>query len=206
MPSQSDNSRRGKLAKAILFAMICIILVLFLAPPAVLQSAFAQEREITADLVGYSNEEKIHSMSDRWNRSLVDREAWHAGARNIELPLTHHNRLASYLEDRVEAAAALIEIGCYRLASIGIWLMLALPLFIAVVVDAVMTRKVRQHQFRYVSHTLQFASGTAIGVVVALLLAGLFIPYPLPYTLTAFLGIPLAWLIWNWVANLPKRI
>ena len=206
MTTRTDANRRGKFAKALLFAVICLILVLFLAPPEMPQSALKQERGITASLIGEDNEEKIHAISDRWHGLLVDQNAWYAHVQDIDLPLTHRRNLRAYLYDRVEAAVSLIEIGCYRLAGIWIWLLLALPMFVAVVMDAAMSRKVRQHQFRYVSHTLQRASGAMIGTIVALLIVGMFVPYPLPYMLTAFLVVPLSWLTWNWIANLPKRI
>ncbi|MEL0583451.1 MAG: DUF4400 domain-containing protein [Candidatus Thiodiazotropha sp. (ex. Lucinoma kazani)] len=189
-----------------MFAAICLILVLFLAPPEMPQGALVQERGITAGIVGEASEEKVYAISDQWHGYLVDQDAWHARVHDIDLPLTHRYNLRAYLDDRVEAATALIEIGCYRLAGIWIWLMLALPMFVAVIMDAVMTRKARQHQFRYVSHTLQRASGAMIGTIIALLIVGMFVPYPLPYMLTAFLIVPLGWLTWNWIANLPKRI
>lgn len=206
MPAKSDGNRRGKFAKALLFAVICLILVLFLAPPEIPQGALVQERGITAGIVGETNEEKLYAISDQWHGFLVDQDTWHAHVHEIDLPLMHRYKLRAYLDDRIEATAALIEIGCYRLAGIWIWLLLALPMFVAVIVDAVMTRKARQHQFRYVSHTLQRASGAMIGAILALLIVGMFVPYPMPYSLTAVLIIPLGWLIWNWIANLPKRI
>ena len=206
MPAKHEGNRRGKFAKALLFAVICIILVLFLAPPEIPQGALVQERDITTNIVGQANEEKVYAISDRWHGFLVNQDAWHAYVRDIELPLTHRNRLQAYLDDRVEAAVALIEIACYRLVGIWIWLLLALPMFVAVIVDAVMTRKARQHQFRYVSHTLQRTSGAMIGAIIALLIVGMFVPYPLPYMFTAVLIVPLGWLVWNWLANLPKRV
>lgn len=206
MPAKQDGNRRGKFAKALLFAVICLVLVLFLAPPEMPQGALVQERNITANIVGQANEDKVYAISDQWLGFLVDQVAWHAYVRDIDIPLTRRDRLRVYLDDRVEAATALIKVACYRLVGIWIWLLLALPMFAAVIIDAVMTRKARQHQFRYVSHTLQRASGSMIGSIVALLIVGMFVPFPLPYMLTALLMAPLGWLTWNWIANLPKRV
>lgn len=206
MAKSASKPERGKLGNAILFLMICVILIAFLAPAQMLRSAQFDERLSTSETVGFGVEKDINALASAMSKRLVDRDRWHAGARSVDLPLVNRERFARYLEDRADAAASMVEIGCYRLAGLWIWLMVALPLLSAVILDAVMVRKARQHQFRYTSHTIQHTAGTMIGVMIALLVAGLFIPYPMPYVMTAIIAIPLAWLSWSWIANLPKRL
>jgi len=203
---KSSSSERSNLGKAFLFSVICIVLVMFLAPPELPRTAMDQERLTTMNLAGTTVEHDIHVTAQNWYETLVDRKKWHAGARDVDLPLVNQERLARYLDNRVEATAALVEIGLYRLSGLWIWLMVALPLLAATAVDAAMTREVRKHQFRYTSHTLQFAAGSSIGWLVVLITAGAFIPYPIPYVFSAVLAIPLGWMIWSWIANMPKRL
>lgn len=206
MAKPSSSPERGKIGKATLFLVICVILIAFLAPAKLLRGALFDERLATAKIAGLSVEHDINATATSWSKWLVDREKWHAGIRELDLPLVNRVRLASYLDERAEALAAMAEVGCYRLAGLWGWLMVALPLLFAVFLDAAMTRKARQHQFRYTSHTLQHTAGTLIGILIALLVAGLFIPYPLPYVMTAMVGIPLAWLSWSWIVSMPKRL
>ena len=206
MANKSNNQNRGKIATAILVCVVSIIVMVFILPNSHLTDALHKERQLTYALTGGNIERKVFLTAIQISTSITNKQGWHTAVNNIDLPMVNKWRLRKFLNNRIDVAISAIQIGSYRVSSLWLWLSLLIPLLIAVIVDGIMTRKIRQNQFTYTSHSVQTASGRMIGVIAMLLIAGLFIPISLPYVAAAPGGLVLAGLIWNWIANLPKRV
>lgn len=206
MANQDNTNKRGKFAKAVLASSAALIIVAFIAPASMIRGAMKTEMELTRAIAGTAVASDIYHTANTMSKHMIDRERWRQVIRGIKPPLMNHSRLHRLLDDRVDAAAALIEVGCYRVAGFWAWFALAIPLLIATIVDGAMVRKVRQHQFRYASHTSHTISGGMIGGFIALMIGGVLAPVPLPYIATAVLALPLGLMIWKWIGDLPKRL
>lgn len=200
-----QSGEKSKFVLAMIFLFICLILVLFLAPGSMPRSALEKEKAFTRSLAGEQIALDIERRATRWSNAIIDQEAWVQTARETRLPLTNQVKLSAFLVERVDAASALLESAMYRFASMLAWILPVLPLMLGAVIDGIMERRKRQYQFRYISHTMHFTAAWGLTVIVLGSLAGSLVPFPIPYVAMIFVSPIVAWLLWSWIANLPKR-
>lgn len=202
----ASPGEKSKTTKVLIFIFICIILIAFLAPASLPKSAMEKEISMTNSIAGEKITLEISRTAQKINKALVDKDQWVKTVRDVDLPLANKTKLSKMLVERTEAITSTLEATSFRLASILAWLLPALPLLMATVLDGLLERKIRQYRFSYTSHGVHASTGTALAFIFLGLLAGMFIPAPIPYVGIVFIIPFIMVFVWVWLANLPKRL
>lgn len=170
------------------------------------------ERNMNTFIVGKQSEAVIKERANIFfTETLIDTGLYGAGnkwaaetARVNRADLESHTR--GWLRQRLDAVWMFLWLMSYRLIGISVWLILAIPLAVALIVDAFIYREIRKWRYQMSSpfnqNMHEKMSHWLFGIVVYLPFA----PFPMPSWITPIAIMAVMIMLRGAIANLQKRI
>lgn len=197
-------------------AVIELSIVLFLVPTERLRSAINQEMQLCLDTLGYTACDEIKQTTDAWYKAA----AIDSGARQVTydfligsfesnlaaIPNFDDRGLGVYSTRFFSNLWGTLYIGVWRVSSALIWIPWLAFMAVAVVIDALVLRKIATWRFSHRSSLIHWVGVFSVFIVFQISLIILILPWPLPpiWPPAAYGVVLLA--VWMVVRNLMKRV
>ncbi|MDN5862783.1 MAG: DUF4400 domain-containing protein [Salinisphaera sp.] len=186
------------------------IVVLFVPSRALVDYNAGARAHVAAEL-GTATENKITDMASTWYRVSLVRPGFvealdtflFGGETGIGSPDYSGYQ---YVRDRVQTFWNVLFAVYYRLAVIIVWVPYLAPLILAVMIDAIQERRVRQARFSYVSPLMRSLSARSRTVLLSLLIVVLVLPVHMPALAYPFVIGLLLLSSWVTITHLQKHM
>ncbi len=186
---------------------ILIVAVWVFIPPAVVRSAWMNERAEVYAIAG-SGESAVYgrifddlqaSLAGGFRGCIRDAEAMGQG------PLGN-SAFSRWAQDRIMATWLWIGLIAYRLQVLMGWLLPGIPVMLAAYLDGHFVREIRKYSF-VAQSPIRHKLGVRVTWIVLAGLTGWVIgPVPMPSLLAPTLIVLISCSLWLWVSNLQKRL
>lgn len=197
-------------------AIIELSVVLFLVPTEKLSSAIAQEKQLCIDTLGFAACNEIKHTADSWYKGA----AIDTGARQLTydffigkfesnlatIPNFDDRGLGIYSTRFFTNLWGTIYLGVWRISSALVWAPWFAFMALAVIVDAMVLRKIATWRFSHRSSLLHWVGVFSVFLVVQVSLIILILPWPLPPIWPPIGYAIVLGSMWMVIRNLMKRI
>ena len=204
MANKSDSDWSTFLAVTL---FILIVAVWVFIPPAVIRSAWLEERAQVYAIVGNSESAVYGRITDDLQTSLAGafqgyiREAQAMG----EGPLGNSS-FSRWTQDRIMATWLWLGLIAYRLQVLMGWLLPGMPIILATYLDGHYVREIRKYSFVAQSPIRHKLGVRVMWGVLAGFAGWIIVPVPMPSLLAPTLIVLISCSLWLWVSNLQKRL
>ena len=204
MANKSDSGWSTFLAVAL---FIVIVAVWVFIQPAVIRSAWLEERAQVYAIAGNSENAVYGRITDDLQASLAGvfqgylRDAQAMG----EGPLGNSS-FSRWTQDRIMATWLWLGLIAYRLQVLMGWLLPGIPIILATYLDGHYVREIRKYSFVAQSPIRHKLGVRVMWIVLAGLAGWVIVPVPMPSLLAPTLIVMISCSLWLWVSNLQKRL
>lgn len=186
---------------------ILIVAVWMVIPPALVRSAWMNERAEVYAIAGNGESAVYGRITDDLQASLAgefrgyirDTEAMGQG------PLGN-SAFSRWAQDRIMATWLWIGLIAYRLQVLMGWLLPGIPVMLAAYLDGHYVREIRKYSFVAQSPIRHKLGVRVMWIVLAGLAGWVLVPVPMPSLLAPTLIVLISCSLWLWVSNLQKRL
>lgn len=204
MVNKSDSGWSTFLAIAL---FILIVAVWVFIPPAVIRSAWMEERTQVYAIAGNSENAVYGRITDDLQTSLAgvfqgyirDAQAMGEGALG-------NSSFSRWTQDRIMATWLWLGLIAYRLQVLMGWLLPGVPIMLATYLDGHYVREIRKYSFVAQSPIRHKLGVRVMWIVLAGLAGWVIVPVPMPSLLAPILIVLISCSLWLWVSNLQKRL
>lgn len=183
-------------------AALVMVVMIVVTPLDILNRSLSHDRSSMSYLVGDDDEQEIYDLAE----SISMATGGGFGDLSIEGSALGRGKLGAFVKDRLEAFRVWVTIVLYRGYVTLMWLIVTLPLLIAIFVDAYAIREIRKETFvaqspMFHRRAVQFAT---LGLIVVPLAS--FVPIHVPPLITPIMLVLWGWAFWFWIIHMQKRI
>jgi len=203
----AKNSDSGWSTFLAISAFILIVATWVFIQPAVIRSAWMEERAQVYAIAGNGESAVYGRITDDLQKSLAGvfqgyiREAQAMG----QGPLGN-SAFSRWTQDRVMATWLWLGLIAYRLQVLMGWLLPGIPIMLATYLDGHYVREVRKYSFVAQSPIRHKLGVRVMWIVLAGLAGWVIVPVPMPSLLAPTLIVLISCSLWLWVSNLQKRL
>jgi len=203
----AKNSDSGWSTFLAISAFILIVATWVFIQPAVIRSAWMEERAQVYAIAGNSESAVYGRITDDLQNSLAGvfqgyiREAQAMG----QGPLGN-SAFSRWTQDRIMATWLWLGLIAYRLQVLMGWLLPGIPIMLATYLDGHYVREIRKYSFVAQSPIRHKLGVRVMWIVLAGLAGWVIVPVPMPSLLAPTLIVLISCSLWLWVSNLQKRL
>ena len=203
----AKNSDSGWSTFLAISAFILIVATWVFIQPAVIRSAWMEERAQVYAIAGNGESAVYGRITDDLQKSLAGvfqgyiREAQAMG----QGPLGN-SAFSRWTQDRVMATWLWLGLIAYRLQVLMGWLLPGIPIMLATYLDGHYVREIRKYSFVAQSPIRHKLGVRVMWIVLAGLAGWVIVPVPMPSLLAPTLIVLVSCSLWLWVSNLQKRL
>lgn len=186
---------------------ILIVAVWVFIPPAVIRSAWMEERTQVYAIAGNSESAVYGRVTDELQTSLAGvfkgyiRDAQAMGEGQLG-----NLSFSRWTQDRIMATWLWLGLIAYRLQVLMGWLLPGTPVMLAAYLDGHFVREIRKYSFVAQSPIRHKLGVRVMWIVLAGLAGWVIVPVPMPSLLAPTLIVLISCSLWLWVSNLQKRL
>jgi len=203
----AKNSDSGWSTFLAISAFILIVATWVFIQPAVIRSAWMEERAQVYAIAGNGESAVYGRITDDLQTSLAGafqgyiREAQAMG----QGPLGN-STFSRWTQDRIMATWLWLGLIAYRLQVLMGWLLPGIPIILATYLDGHYVREIRKYSFVAQSPIRHKLGVRVMWIVLAGLAGWVIVPVPMPSLLAPTLIVLVSCSLWLWVSNLQKRL
>ena len=203
----AKNSDSGWSTFLAISAFILIVATWVFIQPAVIRSAWMEERAQVYAIAGNGESAVYGRITDDLQKSLAGvfqgyiREAQAMG----QGPLGN-SAFSRWTQDRIMATWLWLGLIAYRLQGLMGWLLPGIPIMLATYLDGHYVREIRKYSFVAQSPIRHKLGVRVMWIVLAGLAGWVIVPVPMPSLLAPTLIVLISCSLWLWVSNLQKRL
>lgn len=186
---------------------ILIVAVWVFIPPAVVRSAWMNERAEVYAIAGSGESAVYGRIFDDLQASLAgDFRGYIRDAEAMGQGPLGNLAFSRWAQDRIMATWLWIGLIAYRLQVLMGWLLPGIPVMLAAYLDGHFVREIRKYSFVAQSPIRHKLGVRVMWIVLAGLAGWVLVPVPMPSLLAPTLIVLISCSLWLWVSNLQKRL
>ncbi|MDP4028321.1 MAG: DUF4400 domain-containing protein [Gallionella sp.] len=203
----AKNSDSGWSTFLAISAFILIVATWVFIQPAVIRSAWMEERAQVYAIAGNGESAVYGRITDDLQTSLAGVfQGYIRDAEAIGQGPLGNSAFSRWTQDRIMATWLWLGLIAYRLQVLMGWLLPGIPIMLATYLDGHYVREIRKYSFVAQSPIRHKLGVRVMWIVLAGLAGWVIVPVPMPSLLAPTLIVLISCSLWLWVSNLQKRL